>query len=327
VPGRDSRAVPWLKLAASAALVVACVVAVDARSVVRELCAVDARWLGAALGLHLVQVGLLGLRWAAIARALGLRLGVRRAVSEYALSIFMNQVLPGGVAGDGLRAVRHARWAPGTSVLRALEALATDRASGQLALWAAVLATAPLAVAHRIVEPQSLALGIAGTALAAGTLWLLVDRLAPRAGALSRLRRSLRRVGSILLHPRHVVLHLPLSFAFVAITLLQLQVAAQALGSPLALDQLVFVGPLILCAAAVPSFFGGWGIREGASAVLFAAAGLPGSRGLAVSVVYGVFALSASAVGLLVFWFLERSSAGVSRPPAQDAAETSNMAG
>jgi len=42
----------------------------------------------------------------------------------------------------------------------------------------------------------------------------------------------------------------------------------------------------ILLAASVPSFFGGWGIREGASAILFGSVGLGSSSGVAVSLVF-----------------------------------------
>jgi phosphatidylglycerophosphate synthase len=57
---------------------------------------------------------------------------------------------------------------------------------------------------------------------------------------------------------------------------------------------------LVLVAATIPSFFGGWGIRESACAVLFAAAGMAESAGLAVSVAYGVFALVISLPGVVV---------------------------
>jgi uncharacterized protein (TIRG00374 family) len=289
------------QLGASLSLVIACVLAVDLRSVVEELRSLDLRWLGAAFCLHLAQLGLLALRWTVIARALGLALEFRRAIGEYALSVFVNQVLPGGIAGDGLRAVRHARSSTTTSVLRAVEALAIDRASGQVAFWVAVLLTAPLAITNQILEPHVLGTLLAAFAGLTALLWFLLDRFAPASGQLARLRRSLRRAALILLHPRHVAAHLPISFAFVAVTLMQFHVAARALGEPLELAQLVWLGPLILSAASIPSFFGGWGIREGASAVLFGAAGLPGSRGVAVSVVYGLFGLLVSALGLLLF--------------------------
>jgi uncharacterized membrane protein YbhN (UPF0104 family) len=297
------------QLLSSLVLVVACFVAVDTRSVIERLRAIEPLWLLAAFALHLTQLALLALRWTVVARALGLPLGFRQALGEYALSVFVNQVLPGGIAGDGLRAVRHARRAPGASVLRSVEALAIDRASGQVAFWLAVLASAPLAVTQRVVEPEPLLAFTAALLIFGGIAWYLLDRHGPARGPLERARRSLRRIARVLLHPRNVVLHLPLSLAFVATTLLQLQVASEAIGAPLELAQLVWLGPLILTAASIPSFLGGWGIREGASAVLFGAAGLSGSRGVAVSVVYGVFGLVVSVAGLAVYWLAERRDA------------------
>jgi len=305
-----------LKLAVSAGLLAACLVAVDARSVVSRLAGIEPRWVLAALGLHVLQLLLLSWRWTVVARALGLPLEFRRALGEYALSVFVNQVLPGGVAGDGMRALRHARRSENTSVLRAVEALAIDRASGQVAYWLCVLVTAPLAVTQQVFEPGELALAGAGVVFLAGAAWLALDRFAPDGGWPGRARRSMRRVAWVLLHPRQVTAHLPLSFAFLAVTLLQFHVAALALGEPLELSQLVWIGPLILSASSLPSFGGGWGVREGASALLFGAAGLSGSRGVAVSMVYGVFGLVVSTLGLGVYWLLAR----VREKPASMAA-------
>ena len=315
-PPARSRGLRALQLGVSAVLLVACLFAVDARSVASELADIEPGWVLAALGLHLVQLSLLAWRWTVVARALALPLEFGRALGEYALSVFVNQVVPGGLAGDGLRAVRHARTSESTSVLRAVEALAVDRASGQLAYWLSVAFTAPLALTQQVVEPGVLAGVVVGTAALVAASWYALERFAPETGLFGRARRSLRRVAWVLLHPRQVAAHLPLSFAFVAVTVLQLQVAALAIGVPLELSTLVWVGPLILTASSIPSFGGGWGVREGASAVLFGAAGLSGSQGVAVSVVYGVFGLVVSALGLGLFLVLER----VRRKPASMAA-------
>jgi phosphatidylglycerophosphate synthase len=101
----------------------------------------------------------------------------------------------------------------------------------------------------------------------------------------------------------------------VGATLLEFYVAARAVGVVLPWSQLLWLGPLILVAASVPSFFGGWGIREGASALLFASAGLPQSTGVAVSVIFGVFTLVVSLPGILVLFFdADRTRAADSTP-------------
>lgn len=284
-------------------LVVASITFADSRQVLAQLKTVDMRWLGLSFGIGLAQIGLLGLRWSRVAVALGLPLSWLKATTEYALSVLGNQVLPSGIAGDGLRGLRHSKSSKETGMLVVFEALALDRFSGQLALWLIVLLTAPLTLAAGIVDAASLALAI-GFALAAA---VTIGVLAPR---LSRLRRHttragfwLRRSAVFLLSPRGAAVHLPLSLVLVGLTLLQLYVAARAIGVVLPWLQLLWLGPLIMVAASIPSFFGGWGIREGASAILFAAAGMPQSTGVAVSMVYGSFALVISLPGIVVLLF------------------------
>ena len=291
----------YASAAFSLVLVAAAIGFAGTRRVFELLREVDTRWLGAAFLVGVIQLALLGLRWSTVARALGTELGWLRATTEYALSLLGNQVLPMGFAGDGLRAVREARrsdrgwWAT-------FEALALDRASGQLALWLCVLLTAPLSVQAGILHGSTLGAALGALALA----------LALAAGALFRVRRLerplapvrsfVRRAAELLLSRRALV-HLPLSLALVCCSTLQLYIAARALHVELPWLELAWLGPLVLVAASVPSFFGGWGIREGAAALLFAAAGMPDSAGVAVSVVYGVFALVISLPAVVVLFF------------------------
>ena len=288
----------WASLALSAAFVAGSVALTGSRQVFSLLRDVDTRWLGAAFVVAFVQLGLLGLRWSRVARALGIDLGWLRATTEYILSLLGNQVLPTGFAGDGLRGVRQAH-ASRNGYWETFEALAIDRTSGQLGLWLVVLITAPLSVRAGIVEASTLA-GIAAAVAAAGlVLWWVSFRVPALDGHMTRLRPALRRAGR-LLFSRRAGAHMPLSLALVLCGTLQLYIAARALGVALPLLDLVWLGPLLLVAGSIPSFFGGWGIREGASAVLFAAAGMHDSVGVAVSVVYGAFALVTSLPAIVV---------------------------
>jgi hypothetical protein len=62
---------------------------------------------------------------------------------------------------------------------------------------------------------------------------------------------------------------------------------------------------LVMLAMALPSV-GGWGLREGAAAWAFGAAGLDAGQGVETAVVYGVIVLVASLPGaavLMLEWF------------------------
>lgn len=291
-PGRAA----WTSLLLSVLALAATAALVDAQRVLAELRQVQLAWLVPATLLAFVQFGLLGARWALLARKRGLPLPVSVAVAEYALSVVLNQVLPTGVAGDGVRALRHKRRAPGVGMGAVLEVLALDRASGQVALSLLALASIPLTLELGLVDLGQLAKGL-GAALVVGVFANLALRWWPPA---RRLRPGLLRFFGILFGPRQAVGHLGLSALFVCATLAQLYFAARAVGVVLAPRELFWFGPLLLLAASLPSFFGGWGVREGASAALFAALGMPASMGMSVSVVFGAFALLSSLPGLLL---------------------------
>lgn len=289
-----------VSVAMSAGLLAVCLLMVDSRQVIARVSGAEPRWLLAFFGVYLLQVLLLGLRWSLISRQLGVALGWRRACSEYALSIMINMLLPTGFAGDGWRALRHAGRSPGHRLRKILETLALDRLSGQLALLMAVLAAAPFAVHSGLVSPRQ---GVIALAVLAAVLWAASLWARPTSrtdGWSAALRRFVRRAASVLLHPRRGAAHLSLSLLLVGTHLVQLWLAARAAGIVLDVFLLCWLGPLIALSASVPSFFGSWGIREGASALLFASAGLPGSAGVAVSLLVGTFSLFSALPGAIV---------------------------
>jgi uncharacterized protein (TIRG00374 family) len=300
---RRRAAVALGSVALSLVLVLVCVFCVDARQVGERLSAVDPRWLLGFFAVYLLQVGLLGLRWSAISRQLGVPLGWRRASAEYALSVLMNNVLPTGFAGDGWRAVRHSSRCPKHSFAQILEVLAFDRVSGQVALLFVVLVGAPFAIQAHLLDPRVVALVLLG---GLSLLWVArrwVRHSAPERRRRNALRGFVARAMTVLLQPARAAVHLPLSLLLTSSLLLQLWLAARAAGIALDFGLLFWLGPLIVLAASAPSFFGSWGVREGASALLFASAGLSSSGGVAVSLLFGTFSLVSALPGAIVMLF------------------------
>jgi hypothetical protein len=76
-------------------------------------------------------------------------------------------------------------------------------------------------------------------------------------------------------------------------------VAARTAGVTAPPSQMVPLALLAMLAMVLPSI-AGWGPREGATAWVFAAAGLGAGRGAATAVAYGVLVLAAAAPGALV---------------------------
>jgi uncharacterized membrane protein YbhN (UPF0104 family) len=233
-------------------------------------------------------------RWRVVARALGVGIGLPAAVGAYYRSLFLNSVLFGGVLGDVHRAVTHGRRAG--DVVLGLRAVAWERLCGQViqaVVTAVVLVTLPSPV--RPVLPYVLA----GLAVIAGCA-ALVMRGAARRGR-SRLTRAARAVSADLrqglLAPDvwpQLVLASVLVVAGHTVTFV---IAARVVGCTAPLGELVALLMVVQTVMVIPLTIGGWGLREGAAAWAFGAAGLGAATGVTVAILYAVLMLTAVAPG------------------------------
>jgi uncharacterized membrane protein YbhN (UPF0104 family) len=233
-------------------------------------------------------------RWRVVARALGIGIGLRGATGAYYRSLFLNSVLIGGVLGDVHRAVTHGRRSG--DVVRGLRAVAWERLCGQViqaVVTALVLLIAPSPV--RPALPYVLG-GVAGAAACAA----LVVRGAARRGR-SRLARTARAVSDDLrcgLLAREVWPRVTLaSVLVVAGHTATFIIAARVAGCTAPLGELVALLLVVQTAAVIPLGIGGWGLREGAAAWAFSAAGLGAATGVTVTILYAVLMLAAVAPG------------------------------
>ena len=64
---------------------------------------------------------------------------------------------------------------------------------------------------------------------------------------------------------------------------------------------IVSLGSILLLSMVIPLTVAGWGIREGAAALLWPMAGLPAEQGVALSVGYGALVLVSSLPGAAFF--------------------------
>ena len=255
-------------------------------------------------------------RWRVVARALGLSIGLPGAISAYYRSLFLNSVLIGGVLGDVHRAVRHGRSAG--DLARGLRAVGWERLCGQI-IQALVTAVVLLALPSP-VRP-ALPYVLAGVAVVAGCIALAGWRAARRGR--SRLTRAARAVSDDLRHgllaaevwPQLVLASVLVVAGHTATFVL----AARVAGSTLPLGQLLPLLMVVQVAVAIPLSIGGWGLREGAAAWAFAAAGLGAATGVTIATLYAVLMLAAVSpgAGLLLGDAVRRRRRGPT-PPVTD---------
>jgi uncharacterized membrane protein YbhN (UPF0104 family) len=233
-------------------------------------------------------------RWRVAARALGVDLGLTGAVSAYYRSLFLNSVLVGGVLGDVHRAVSHGRRAG--DVARGLRAVGWERLWGQV-VQAVVTVVVLLAVPSpvRSALPYVLA-GVAGVVGCAA----LVARGGARRGR-SRLGRAAAAVSADLrqglLVPAVWSQLVLASVLVVAGHTATFVIAARVAGSTAPLGELIALLMVVQTAMVIPLSVGGWGLREGAAAWAFAAAGLGAATGISAAILYAVLMLVAVSPG------------------------------
>ena len=261
-----------------------------------------------ALLISVAQVVVSAWRWRYTTHRLGLPLTMRSALREYYLAMFLNQCLPGGVAGDLNRAWRHGSGAGARQT--ALHGVMIERLSGQLVMLVVALAAGVWLVARypgvgtlvngwrdgALIPASVLIIGVAlALALGAG-LWRRVQQYVVTLG---------KDIYRALLNPRILPLQLLSSILVVATYLGVFWVLAFSADGNMDLAHtitLLALSSLLLLAMMIPLTVAGWGLREGAAAILWPLAGLPVEQGVALSVGYGLIILLASMPGgLLVF--------------------------
>jgi hypothetical protein len=177
-----------------------------------------------------------------------------------------------------------------------LRAVGWERLCGQVIQ--AVVAVVVLLTLPSPVRP-ALPYVLAGVAGMAGCAALLV-RGAARRGR-SRLTRAARAVSADLRHgllapgvwPQATLA----SVLVVAGHTATFVVAARVAGSTAPLGELVALLMVVQTVVVIPLSIGGWGLREGAAAWAFAAAGLGAATGVTVATLYAVLMLIAVAPG------------------------------
>jgi uncharacterized membrane protein YbhN (UPF0104 family) len=258
--------------------------------------AVDGRALLAAAAIFFLTTVCSAWRWTIVSRGLGLRLSLPAAVAAYYRAVFLNLVLPAGVAGDVHRGVSHGREAH--DVGRGLRAVGWERGAGQVV-------QVVLTIAVLLVLPSPLRSSMPFVAVAAAVVVLgvvLVGRVRVNGGR----SRWTRVRDAVAADVRNGVLRRNALPAVVLASALVLVghtatffVAARTAGVDAPLSRLLPLALIAMLAMVLPSI-GGWGPREGVTAWAFAAAGLGASRGAATAVAYGVLVLAASLPGALV---------------------------
>jgi hypothetical protein len=249
-------------------------------------------WFAAAVAVAALASLFSALRWAAIARALGLNARNRELVVFYFRGVTTNSVVPGALlGGDLLRAIQLSRRA--NPLVDSVSSVVVDRLLG---LWmqaaVSLLAFGAAAVSGQSPLPGALTAGyfalllaiLVSPALPLGFLARSRYSLIARSGdALMRWQRftRARRAGFVGLSGMALLVALGSSTA--------LWLCLQAVGADAAFFTTLGLACGVFLGAALPLALAGFGPRE-VAAVVFLSALTPGAAAAAASLLYGLAA-------------------------------------
>lgn len=264
-----------------------------------RLAAMRPGWALLAVAISVVQVAVLAWRWRFTAGCLGVDLSYTAAWREYYLSIFLNQVMPGGVVGDVSRAWRQARvqTRQREPAGPAVRAVIFERLSAQ-AVMTAVALVSLLALPVIVNRGSRLVLFGAG-AVAVLIVIAMVVWMRRQSSAQSLVGQVLADLDAAHLSGPVFAAQLVSAAIVVGTYLATYLTAARAVGMDTPLPVLLPLVAPVLMSMLIPVTVAGWGLREGAAAVLWGAVGLTAADGVLVSVAYGLLVLIGSLPGAL----------------------------
>jgi len=251
------------------------------------------------------HAALSAVRWRVVTIHLGGSMDFRTALSGSLIERFVNQAIPSFVGGDGARILELVR--SGESARVAAYSGFVDRLFSFGGAFGLVLLFLPLSLS--VVSAPGVrtllllvsilaAFGIATLLLPPVTFWTSLARYRLTHYP-SRIAMTLR---NFLMVPGSGWLTVGLSLGIQALLVVSFLILASDLKIGLRPEDALALVPLItLAPLAVPISLAGWGIREGAAAVLLSTAGITNSDAVALSLVFGLAYLATSCLGGIIW--------------------------
>jgi uncharacterized membrane protein YbhN (UPF0104 family) len=310
-----------LKLLISAGLIGYLLSRIHIERFLQTFASANLAYIALALGVYLVAQGIAAVRWATLARPLGIKTPFKDLIQYYLIGMFFNLFAPSTVGGDVTRVYylvkdeeAQAKGRPVTTLHAAMSVL-MDRAIGMVVLvWLGALG---LLLFPNYAVPQTartatflLALGL----LVGALLTPVLKRFLPEDGhqLAVKLRLALR---SYRLHWGALLIAALLSLTVHLIQAWMHTVMGRALDLEVPFSFCLIVYPLVGTFSAIPISLNGLGLREGGYIFLLAVIGIGTEQGIAFGLLLFLIVALDSLLGGLLFLF-QRKPRQIEQPEA-----------
>lgn len=268
---------------------------VDLRQLPERLGTLAPGWIAVAGLAVLAAIGVSVMKWGLILARRGHALPMHRLARLYLVGLFFNNLMPGTVGGDAVRA-----WATTRETGEVPEAVASV-VTERLVAGAGLGLTAALGLMF-LPEPGRFVVSVAifltinfaliGLLLIPGLTDGAVRTLLPKDWR-SSTTRTLAAVQGGLRDPRITVPVLALSILFQSLVAAVNAALFAGLGVPVDLGACLILTPMIFALTMLPFSLSGFGLREAAYAYFFAFVGVSAADAVAVSLAFfGIVALA-----------------------------------
>ena len=240
------------------------------------------------------------IRWKVILHSLGAHLPLPVLLRLNLVGAFFNQVLPGAVSGDAVRAYYTRQEAGGMTI--ALAVVLAERLVGLAALLTLAL-IAYIWAGDALPDLSHLPLVLAGIVLAylAGMAAILTPSLDAWLQKLGAIGEKLQKVRlafrALFSHGSSLFWVLFWSFLVQTFSVLLFWTVAKALNLELNPIAIWVVWPLVTLFTVLPISLAGWGLREGLIVFYLSAMGVAADKALALSLLTGFAVLLAGLPG------------------------------
>lgn len=271
-----------------------------------SLTRMDPLLLLVATAIFSVGVVLRSLRWQILLRDVGVESSLLNLISIYTMGIFFDNLLPTGMGGDIVRALRLRRDSQRGA--EAASSVVANRITGMVTM--ATIGALALFISPDIFPPiitWTLVLFLGGMLLA---VWVI------RQNALGWLAARVPFARPILQHPklqsfnatagayspRRALLAMFVSAVFVGTLIGTQYTVSLATGLDLSLRYFAISAPVAGAVTMLPISFNGLGVREGLYQILFTSAGVSASDAIAMSLAFYGIRFGVGLVGGLLFF-------------------------
>ena len=241
-------------------------------------------------------------RWYVVASAIGQPITLRTSVIGYSESMFFNQVLPTSVGGDASRVLRaiDAGLLYGWAIISVL----IDRAFGLWIVAFCVVGAYLVGSSPIIASPAFLAICATSAMILVGSVVAAIvgafvgsEDVPVWAAAFIMLAKSFY---ACVTTPAAIFIGIDMLLTTL-LSVASFHMCALAIHIPLGWWDATIILQGVVLASVLPASIGGWGLREGASVVLFAPLGIGAADATAVSILFGLAITVLGLMGAIVW--------------------------